>query len=64
MTSHPQDPLSLSKDDYSEVIEQISLKDSPVGIDAQYTHAIIIKFLQQIESRVAKIEALLEAQQR
>jgi len=61
MSSHPQDPLSVPKEDYGPIIDTISLKDSPVGIDAQYTHAIIIKYLQQIESRVMKIEQLLEA---
>jgi hypothetical protein len=34
--------------------------NSPVGIDAQLTHAIIITYLQQIEARLAQIEARLE----
>lgn len=61
MSTHPQDPMSLTKEQYQETIDKISLKDSPVGIDAQLTHAIIIKYLQQIESRVMKIEQMLEA---
>jgi hypothetical protein len=51
------DPLDRSRDDYTEIIEKISLKDSPVGIDAQYTHAIIISYLQQISERLAALEA-------
>lgn len=51
------DPLTRTRDDLSAIIEKISLKDSPVGIDAQYTHAIIISYLQQISERLAALEA-------
>ena len=51
------DPLQRTKDDYQELVDKISLPDSPVGIDAQYTHAIIITYLQQIEKRLVKLEA-------
>ncbi len=53
------DPLSAPKGEYSSIIDLISVKDSPVGIDAQYTHAIIITYLQQIEERLDRIEAEL-----
>lgn len=53
------DPISTPKDDLGPIIERISLPDSPVGIDAQYTHAIIIRYLQQIAERVERIEAEL-----
>lgn len=53
------DPMSLSKDDLSSVVQHISLPDSPVGIDAQYTHAIIITYLQQIAARLERVEAQL-----
>lgn len=53
------DPIAISKQDYSELIEQISLPDSPVGIDAQYTHAIIITYLQQIAERLDRLEKRL-----
>ena len=50
------DPLSTPKEDYIDIVNRISLPDSPVGIDAQYTHAIIITYLRQISDRVANIE--------
>ena len=49
-------PMSKSREEYAELIEYISLPDSPVGIDAKLTHAIIIDYLQQITSRLDKIE--------
>lgn len=53
------DPLSVPKSDYDKLIEQISLPDSPVGIDAQYTHAIIIEYLRRISERLENIETRL-----
>jgi len=53
------DPLTRSRSDYDELIERITLPDSPVGIDAQYTHAIIIEYLRQIAERLDNIESRL-----
>lgn len=53
------DPMTQSKTDLAAVIEHISLSDSPVGIDAQYTHAIIISYLQQISARLDHLEQRL-----
>ena len=53
------DPIAISKQDYQHLIQQISLPDSPVGIDAQYTHAIIITYLQQIAERLDRLEKRL-----
>ena len=53
------DPLRTDKSQYAEIVERISVPDSPVGIDAQYTHAIIITYLQQIAARLERIEAKL-----
>jgi len=53
------EPLATPKEDFSEIIDRISLPDSPVGIDAQYTHAIIITYLQKISQRLDEIEAEL-----
>ena len=53
------DPLHTPKEEYSEIVDRISLPDSPVGIDAQYTHAIIITYLQQISDRLKNIESQL-----
>ena len=55
------EPLFVPKEDYSEIVERISVANSPVGIDAQYTHAIIITYLQQISERLERIEATLGA---
>ena len=49
-------PLEKSKIDYTKLIEKIGAKDSPVGIDAPYTHAVIIEYLQQISDRLDKLE--------
>lgn len=53
------DPMSVAKAEYKETIQHISLPDSPVGIDAAYTHAIIIEYLRQISARLEKLEARL-----
>ena len=53
---HEKDPIERSKEEYTDIVQRISLKDSPVGIDAQYTHAIIITYLQNILSRVDQLE--------
>ena len=54
------DPLSKPKDAFAELIAKISLSDSPVGIDAKYTHAVIIDYLRQISARLEAIESQLK----
>lgn len=61
MAAPLNDPLAAPRADYEEILGRISLQDSPVGIDAQYTHAVIIQYLRQIEARVLRIEQMLEA---
>jgi hypothetical protein len=56
------DPMQKTKDDYADIIDHISLPESPVGIDAKFTHAIIIAYLQQISTRLDDIEAQLKTQ--
>lgn len=53
------DPMQRTKDEYGAIVEHISVANSPVGIDAQLTHAIIITYLQQIVARLDKLEARL-----
>jgi hypothetical protein len=53
------EPITLPKSEYKDIVDRISLPDSPVGIDAQYTHAIIITYLQQIAARLDRLEAQL-----
>ena len=54
------DPLQKTRADYDALIEKLSSPNSPVGIDAQYTHAVIIEYLQQIMERLEALEAKLE----
>ncbi len=54
------DPMLKTKDEYAAIVEHISVTNSPVGIDAQLTHAIIITYLQRIEARLERIETRLE----
>ena len=53
------DPMLRTKDEYAAIVEHISVANSPVGIDAQLTHAIIITYLQQIAARLERIEERL-----
>ncbi len=53
------DPLAKPRDAFDELIEQLSSPDSPVGIDAKYTHAVIIDYLRQITARLESLEAVV-----
>ena len=53
------DPMTRTKDEYAAIVDHISVANSPVGIDAQLTHAIIITYLRQIAKRLEKIETQL-----
>ncbi len=57
------DPLAKPKDSFESLIAQLSSPDSPVGIDAKYTHAVIIDYLRQIAGRIDEIERRLDQQQ-
>ena len=54
------DPFNKSKEEFKTLIDHISVPNSPVGIDAQLTHAIIITYLQQIVHRLDKLEGDIE----
>ncbi len=56
------DPLTKPKEAFESLIAQISSPDSPVGIDAKYTHALIIDYLRQITARLDDIERRLSSQ--
>jgi hypothetical protein len=58
------DPFHKSKEDFESVIAHISLPNSPVGIDAQLTHAIIIDYLRQIHERLDRLEQCLNSKSR
>lgn len=42
--------------DYQEILKQIHSETSPVGIDAKHTHAVILRYLEEILNRIEKIE--------
>ena len=54
------EPLDKPRDAFNQLIEQISSPDSPVGIDAKYTHAVIIDYLRQISARLDRLEAAIQ----
>ena len=49
--------INVPKSDYDDIEKTIASESSPVGIDAKYTHAIIITYLQQISERLDKLES-------
>lgn len=54
------DPLKKPKSEYTETVNTIRSENAAVGIDAQYTHAIIIEFLKQISDRLDRLERAME----
>ena len=54
------DPLKKPKEEFNSLIDQLSSPDSPVGIDAKYTHALIIDYLRQISARLDAIESSIK----
>lgn len=45
-----------TKEQLQTIIDLISKADSPVGMDAVYVHALILDKLQEIESRLSRLE--------
>ena len=45
-----------SKPELQDLIERIASKDSPVGMDAVYVHALILDKLESIEARLGVLE--------
>lgn len=48
--------------DYHEILKQIHSDTSPVGIDAKHTHAVILRYLEEILDRIERIENQLAAE--
>lgn len=46
-----------SSEDYQRIAREISSDTSPVGIDARKTHVMILYKLEEIERRLAALEA-------
>ena len=53
--------LNMPRDALENIMRKISLADSPVGIDAKYTHAIIIAYLRHISERLDKLETMIRS---
>ena len=49
--------MEISQTDYERIAQMIHSDNSPVGIDAKKTHVIILHKLEQIEARLAALEA-------
>lgn len=56
-------PLTKTREEYKNIIDRITSSDSPVGIDAVYTHAILIEYLLRIDQRLEKLEEMMELKQ-
>ncbi len=50
-----------TKDELKSIVEKIASKDSPVGMDAVYVHALILDKLMQIEQRLVRLETKADA---
>ena len=48
------------KDELQPLIDKIASKDSPVGMDAVYVHALILDKLSNIEARLSALEEASE----
>lgn len=56
------DPLDKPREAFDELSAKISHPDSPVGIDALFTHVVIIDYLRQISERLTAIEERLQGE--
>ncbi|CAN5599329.1 hypothetical protein BH23BAC4_BH23BAC4_00170 [soil metagenome] len=53
--------LSIPRERYEEIARQIASAESPVGIDAEKTHVVILHLLLDLNARLARIEERLSA---
>ena len=52
-------PLDVPTETYDDIKRLIESEDSPVGIDAQKAHVLILYKLLEIEKRLDRLEARL-----
>lgn len=52
-----------TKQELAALIERIACKESPVGMDAVYVHALILDKLMGIEARLDALERKVESAQ-
>lgn len=50
----------IDPEEYRRIAEAIASADSPVGIDAEKTHVLILHALAGIERRLTRIERTLQ----
>jgi hypothetical protein len=55
------DRIRVPDDRYAALVEALASDESPVGIDAKKTHVIIVHFLLDLQDRLARLEARLNA---
>lgn len=53
--------LDVPEETYRRIEAEITAEDSPVGIDAKKTHVLILHKLLEIERRLERLEARVEA---
>ena len=53
--------LDVPEETYRQIEAEITAEDSPVGIDAKKTHVLILHKLLEIERRLERLEAQVEA---
>lgn len=53
--------LDVPEETYRQIEAEITAADSPVGIDAKKTHVLILHKLLEIERRLERLEAQVEA---
>jgi hypothetical protein len=52
--------LRVPDEDADRIAREIASAESPVGIDAKKTHVIILHKLEEIERRLAALEARMD----
>ncbi len=55
------DRLDVPPDDYAALSDALASEQSPVGIDAKKTHVVILHLLLDLQDRLARLEARLDA---
>lgn len=55
------DRLDVPPDDYAALADALASEQSPVGIDAKKTHVVILHLLLDLQDRLARLEARLDA---
>lgn len=53
--------MRIPAEEYDRIAEEIASAESPVGIDAEKTHVMILHLLRDIQRRVEEIERRLDA---